>query len=60
MTVRDEDKAFIAQVYSYIFIGHDARLDPATICARSPEQIVDRLALLIKGSMPRGARALQV
>ena len=51
MTVRDEDKQFIAQIYSYIFIGlmldwikDDMRDDPG--------QIVDRLARLIKGSMP--------
>ena len=50
MTVRDEDKLFIAQIYSYIFIGlmldwikGDMREDP--------QKIVDRLAKLIKGSM---------
>ena len=50
MTVRDEDKNFIAQVYSYIFIGlmldwikDDMREDP--------ESIVERLAKLIKGSI---------
>ena len=50
MTVRDEDKRFIAQVYSYIFIGlmldwirDDMREDP--------QLIVERLAKLIKGSM---------
>ena len=50
MTVRDEDKQFIAQIYSYIFIGlmldwikDDMREDP--------HQIVDRLAKLIKGSV---------
>ena len=50
MKVRDEDKQFIAQVYSYIFIGlmldwikDDMREDP--------RQIVDRLAKLIRGSM---------
>ena len=50
MTVRDEDKNFIAQVFSYVFIGlmmdwikDDMREDP--------QQIVDRLAKLIKGSM---------
>ena len=49
MKVRDEDKQFIAQIYSYIFIGlmldwikDDMREDP--------QQIVDRLAKLIKGS----------
>ena len=50
MKVRDEDKQFIAQIYSYIFIGlmldwikDDMREDP--------QQIVDRLARLIKGSV---------
>lgn len=50
ITVRDEDKNFIAQVFSYVFIGlmidwikNDMREDP--------QQIVDRLAKLIKGSM---------
>ena len=50
MTVREEDKDFIAQVYSYIFIGlmldwikDDMREDPA--------DIVERLGKLIKGSV---------
>lgn len=50
MAVRDEDKRFIAQIYSYIFIGlmldwikDDMREDP--------QPIVDKLPKLIKGSM---------
>ena len=50
MTIRAEDKQFVAQVYSYIFIGlmldwikDDMREDP--------RPIVDRLARMIKGSM---------
>lgn len=50
MTVRDEDKQFIAQIYSYIFIGlmldwikEDMREDP--------QNIVDRLAKLMTGSI---------
>lgn len=50
ITVRDEDKQFIAQVYSYMFIGlmldwikDDMREDP--------QQIVEKLSKLIKGSM---------
>jgi len=50
MTVRDEDKQFIARVYSYMFIGlmldwirDDMREDP--------QLIAERLAKLIKGSM---------
>ena len=50
ITVRDEDKQFIAQVYSYMFIGlmldwikDDMREDP--------QQIVENLSKLIKGSV---------
>lgn len=50
MTVRDEDKQFIAQIYSYIFIG--LMLDWIKDDMRGdPQQIVDRLARLIQGSM---------
>ena len=50
MSVRDEDKAFIAQVYGYIFIGImlDWIRDGMT---EEPEKIVDRLALLIHDSI---------
>lgn len=50
ITVRDEDKQFIAQVYSYMFIGlmldwikDDMREDP--------QQIGEKLSKLIKGSV---------
>ena len=50
ITLRDEDKQFIAQVYSYMFIGlmldwikNDMREDP--------QQIVEKLSKLIKGSV---------
>ena len=50
ITVRDEDKQFIAQVYSYMFIGlmldwikDDMREDP--------QQIVEKLSKLTKGSV---------
>ena len=50
MSVRDEDKAFIASVYKYAFVGlmldwikGDMREDP--------QPIVDKLARLIRGSM---------
>ena len=50
MTVRDEDKAFIAQVYSYAFVGlmldwirDDMREDPETL--------VNRLATVIRGGV---------
>ncbi len=49
-TVREEDKEFIARVYSYVFIGimldwikEDMKADP--------KQIVDRLAILIRDSL---------
>lgn len=50
ITVREEDKEFIARVYSYIFIGimldwikDDMKADP--------KLIVDKLAMLIKDSL---------
>ena len=51
ITVREEDKLFIARIYSYIFVGlmldwikDDMRADPAAI--------IERLATLIKGTVP--------
>jgi len=50
MQVRDEDKQFIAQVYSYVFIG--LMLDWIKDGMREdPRLIVDRLSRLIRGSM---------
>ena len=50
ITVRDEDKQFIAQVYSYVFIG--LMLDwIKDDMHEDPQLIVERLAKLIKGSM---------
>lgn len=50
ITVRQEDKEFIAQVYSYIFIG--LMLDwIKDDMKENPEEIVGRLATLIKGSI---------
>lgn len=50
MTVRDEDKQFIAQAYGYMFIG--LMLDWIKDNMReNPQQIVDRLNSLIKGSL---------
>ena len=52
MTVRDDDKKFIAQIYSYIFIG--IMLDWIKDDMREEAQpIVDRLAKLLKGSMAK-------
>ena len=50
MTLRDEDKQFIAQAYGYMFIG--LVLDWIKDNMREdPRQIVDRLSRLIKGSL---------
>ena len=50
MTDREEDKQFIAQAYGYMFIG--LMLDRIKDNMREdPQQIVDRLNRLIKGSL---------
>ena len=53
MTVRDEDKAFIARIYSYVFVGlmldwirDDMQPDP--------KELVSRLATLIRGNIVQG------
>lgn len=51
--VREEDRKFVAQVYSYIFIG--LMLDwIKDDMKEDPERIVNRLATLIKGSIVSG------
>lgn len=50
MTVRDEDKQFIAQAYGYMFIGLMLDWIKDNMC-EDPQQIVDRLNRLIKGSL---------
>lgn len=50
ITVREEDKEFIARVYSYVFIGIMLDWIKEDMTAE-PEIIVDRLATLIKGSV---------
>ncbi len=59
ITVRKEDKEFIARVYSYVFIGimldwikEDMTADPAII--------VDRLATLIKGSVSEALKKFKI
>lgn len=50
ITVRDEDKQFIAQIYSYMFIG--LMLDwIKDDMHEDPQQIVEKLSKLIKGSV---------
>lgn len=51
-SVRDEDKEFIAQVYSYIFIGLMLDWIKADM-QEKPEEIVNRLSVLIKGSIAK-------
>ena len=51
VSMRDEDKQFIARVYAYIFIG--LMLDWIKDDMREqPEEIVSRLGRLIRGSIP--------
>lgn len=50
ISVRDEDKAFIARIYGYIFIG--IMLDwIKEDMNEDPQMIVDKLSILIKGSI---------
>ena len=57
--VRSEDKRFIAQVYSYIFIG--VMLDWIKDDMREePKEIVERLGRLIDGSMEEALRRFRV
>ena len=50
MTLRDEDKQFIAKVYAYIFIG--VMLDWIKNDMReNPQEIVSRLGKLLQGSV---------
>ena len=59
MTVRDEDKQFIAQIYSYIFIG--LMLDWIKDNMRAdPQTIVNRLTKLIKGSMSEALSRFEI
>lgn len=59
ITVREEDREFIAQVYSYIFVG--LMLDWIKDGMKeNPEDIVERLAVLIKGSIPKALSRFKV
>lgn len=51
ISIRDEDKAFISRVYSYIFIGLMMDWIKADM-QEDPRHIVERLAMLIQGSIP--------
>ena len=50
ITVRDEDKAFIARIYSYVFIGIMLDWIKGDM-KEDPRLIIDKLALLIKDSV---------
>ena len=59
ITVREEDKEFIARVYSYVFIGimldwikDDMKADP--------KLIVDKLAILMKDSLADALRRFKI
>lgn len=58
-SLRDEDKAFIARVYSYIFVG--VMLDwIREDMQEDPKQIVERLGVLIKGTIADAIRRFQI
>lgn len=50
ITVRDDDKEFIARLYSYVFIGLMLDWIKGDM-QEDPEQIVNRLSILLKGSI---------
>lgn len=59
MTVQDVDKAFLARVYSYVFVG--LMLDWIKDDMRQePKEIVDRLALLLKGTIQDALSRFQI
>ena len=59
MTVREEDKEFIAQVYSYVFVG--LMLDWIEADMKGdPEQLVERLAKLLKGNIAVGLQRFKI
>lgn len=59
LNVREEDKEFIAQVYSYIFIG--LMLDwIKDDMKEDPESIVHRLSVLLKDSVPSALKRFEI
>lgn len=59
MTVREEDKEFIAQVYSYVFVGLMLDWIEADMKG-NPEQLVERLAKLLKGNIAVGLQRFKI
>lgn len=59
MNVREEDRKFIAQVYSYVLVG--LMLDwIKDDMQEDPEQLVARLATLIRGNVATGLRRFAI
>lgn len=59
MTVREKDKAWIARIYSYIFVG--LMLDwIAADLKEEPEAIVEKLALVIRGDIRLALSRLRI
>ena len=59
ISVREEDKAFIAKVYSYIFVG--LMLDwIKDDMKEEPEQLVGRLALVIQGTFANALERFRI
>ena len=59
MSVRDEDKAFIATVYKYMLVGLMLDWIKSDMKA-DPKQIVDRLALVIHGNIDTALERLRL
>ena len=59
MSVRDEDKAFIATVYKYMLVGLMLDWIKSDMKA-DPKQIVDRLALVIHGNIGTALERLRL
>lgn len=59
ITVREEDKMFISQIYSYVFIGImiDWINDDMN---EDPQKIVDRLSILIQGSVKESLKRFEI
>lgn len=59
MTIQDEDKAFIARIYSYVLVG--VMLDWIREDMKGdPQQIVERLGILMEGTIPEALSRFQI
>lgn len=59
MTVRDEDKRFIADFYKYAFVGLMLNWIRGDM-KENPEEIIDRLSVLIHGDITRALQNYRV